>query len=280
MILADTPNEISGATVLLTDSQFNILGYDTTDSNGDYGFSAKLSGHTPYTLSVTKTRFDTDYKGVSGGGENDFNLEGTGKKIAVFFWASDAGVQYAISKYFDILVNDEDYDEDESKEYKDSSNVASDCQEVDDYEIYADTIFVYIIGHGYNDGSHSYTSFKDGENASLVGSHTFNGYMDDWEAERKCILVDSCYSGDWADDFDEIPYLAMSSSNEYNLSYIYDSQYAVGASPGEGEFSFHFFYAIEHKDYNAVDAFDYASGKLRYEQNPKIEDDSTYEWFD
>ncbi len=97
--------------------------------------------------------------------------------------------------------------------------------------------------------------------------------MDSWEAQRKCILVESCHSGDWADDFAASPYLAMSTSDETHNSY------ALSTLPGEGKFSHYFFYAVQN-GYNAVNAFNYASGYVtRPVQNPKIRDYSTYVWF-
>jgi len=207
---------------------------------------------------------------VYGEGTNNFDLVGIGEKIGVFFWASDAGVQSAIDDYIDILET-ENYDT--FYEFKDSSNVATDCQTVDTYEIDQDTIFVYIIGHGSNTGSHSYTYFKE-DSGSQVYSNTFRGYMDDWEANRKCILVESCKSGDWADDFAASPYLAMSTSDETHNSYTYGG-YPV---PYEGDFSYNFFYAISEGD-TAVEAFDYACDEITHTQNPKKQDYSSYVWF-
>lgn len=69
-------NAISGASVYLMDSLLNILGSDTTSSNGYYSFSATLSGYSPYFLFASKTGYETDIKTVTGGGRNDFNLYG------------------------------------------------------------------------------------------------------------------------------------------------------------------------------------------------------------
>ena len=160
--------------------------------------------------------------------------------------------------------------------YAEILNLTVDYQVViiDAYEIDADTIFVYVIGHGNNVGGHSYTYFADG--GSNTGSHTFRGYMDLWEANRKCILVESCEAGDWADDFAASPYLAMATSDESHSAYTYQDH----ATPWEGDFSHWFFYAIVTLGYNAVDAFDYASGEITHTQNPKMQDYSSYEWFD
>ena len=192
----------------------------------------------------------------------------TGEKIGVFFWATDAGTQAVIDKYKDYL-EDEGYTK--FFDFKDSSNVAYDCQIVDNYEDSDDTIFVYIIGHGNNDGSHSYTAFRP--SGSYVYSNTFKSYMDTWEAPRKGILVESCHSGDWADDFSSSPYLAMSTSDETHNSYAYSTL------PGEGKFSYYFFYRVR-QGYNAVDSFNFAKSYVGSPvQNPKIRDYSTYVWF-
>jgi len=190
------------------------------------------------------------------------------EKIAVFFWATDAGTSSLISKYIGYL-QDEGYTK--FFNFRDSTNVAADCQSVDAYEDSDDTVFVYIIGHGNNDGYHSYTAFRP--SGSFVYSNTFRSYMDAWEAPRKCILVESCHSGDWADDFRASPYLAMSTSDETHNSYAYSTL------PGEGKFSYYFFYRIR-QGYSAVSAFNFASGYVSSPvQNPKIADYSTYSWF-
>jgi hypothetical protein len=109
---------------------------------------------------------------------------------------------------------------------------------------------------------------------SAIKSYDFRNYINDrWEAERRCILVESCYSEGWADNFAETPYLAMSTSDKDHSSHCYD-----GGCPGEGDFSHHFFYAISVGD-NAVDAFDYACDEITYTQNPQKQDYSSYEWF-
>jgi len=262
---------INGAGVVLADCYYNILGFDTTDSSGDYSFSVTLNGNSPYYLSVAKTGFESDTKTVYSGGTYDFTLLDP-IRIGVFFWATDAGLETYIDDYIEIL-DDEGYEK--FFKFEDSSNVASDCQTVENFEYEDDTIFTYIIGHGGNNGSHSYTYFKEDEN-SQVYSNTFRGYMDDWEADRKCLLVDSCYSGDWADDFAANPYLAMSSADEDHLAWTYQ----LHNTPWEGDFSHHFFYAVNSLEYNAVDAFDYADSHTYYDQYPKKQDNSSYEWFD
>ena len=264
-------NAINSASVVLADCYFNVLGFDSTDSSGYYSFDVTLNSNSPYYLSAGKDGFDSDTKEVSGGGTNNFILNGP-IKIAVFFWATDAGQETFIDDYIDILQL-EGYEK--FYKFEDSTNVESHCQTVDNFEYEDDTIFVYIIGHGYYTDSHSFTAFK-AENCSQVYSNTFRGYMDDWEAEKKCLLVESCQSGGWADDFASSPYLAMSTSDDYFYSHTYNNH----STPYEGDFSHEFFYAIYILGDNAEDAFDYACDEIDYIQNPQIEDHSSYVWFD
>lgn len=264
-------NPISGASIILSDCYDNIIGYTSTNSNGYYCLVVTLNGNSPYLLSAGKSRYTGDDLIVYSGGSNNFELEFIPEKIAVLFWASDAGVQWAIDDYRDIL-EDEGYTT--IYEFKDASDVEARCQTVDNYERAADTIFVYIIGHGSYSWGHSRTYFRSGS-SSYTKSNDFEDYMDSWEAERKCILVESCESYGWAWDFDESPYLAMSTSDKTHSSYTYDDH----STPYEGDFSHWFFYAIDILGYNAVDAFDHACDEITHTQNPQISDESSYVWF-
>ncbi|NHK32824.1 MAG: hypothetical protein FK730_15850 [Asgard group archaeon] len=69
-------NAISGATVVIADSLYNILGSTYTSGSGYYSLSVYLSGYSPYYLSAVKTGYETDTKIVTGGGPNDFSLYG------------------------------------------------------------------------------------------------------------------------------------------------------------------------------------------------------------
>lgn len=263
-------NPLSGVVVTLRDCSLTYLGSDTTDSSGDYSFGVTLNGIKPYLLTASKTRFTTGMKWVYGEGTNDFDLVGIGEKIGVFFWASDAGRQTDIDKYIGYLDN-EDYDT--YYDFEDSSNVAADCATVDAYEIDADTIFVYIIGHGNNIQGHSYTYFADG--GPKIFSNTCRGYLDLWEANRKAILVESCYAGDWADDFAASPYLAMATSDENHPAKTYMGE----DTPYEGKFS-HYFFAQVNLGAVATAAFSHAYDLTTSPpQYAKMSDSSSYVWF-
>jgi hypothetical protein len=232
--------------------------YDSPGAGTWYIMVRSYSGTGSYDLTVT-----IDYDGGGGGG-------GDGEKIAVFFSASDA---YTPASYFTGTLTDILEDEGYTKffYFRDSSNPQADMQEVDDYEDADDTVFIYILGHGNNDGSHSYTAFSP--SSSIVYSDDFRDWYDDFEAERKCLFVESCHSGDWADDFRASPYLAMSTSDEDSYSY-------VGTFGGiqMGYYTYYFFQAISN-GYNGVDAYNYAKSMDNYNQGGKIYDYSDYVWF-
>ncbi len=68
-------NKLAGATVLLSDSLYNVLKVVTTNSQGAYSFYVTLSGNSPYSLSVSKTGFKTQTESVTSGGTNNFYLQ-------------------------------------------------------------------------------------------------------------------------------------------------------------------------------------------------------------
>ena len=67
----------------------------------------------------------------------------------------------------------------------------------------------------------------------------------------------------------------MSTSDKSHQSWCYNGD----SAPGEGDFSHHFFYAIGNLEKTAVEAYNYACGRLTYVQNPQKRDYSTYVWF-
>lgn len=251
---------------------------DYTDSNGYYCVGNDHVS-SPY-IKVEKDPLVPQTRSVSSsGGTYNFYL---GEKIAVFFWATDACKNYTIDKYIDYM-DDEGYTK--IFEFEDSTNVAGDCQTVDNYEGVYDAVFVYIIGHGLNWWGHSYTCFSPCFlGIGAICSGTFRDYMDNWESTKKGILVESCYSGDWVDDFKASPYLAISTSDETHTSYGWPEY--EGGPLKEGIFSYYFFKHI-HDGYNAISSYYYAKGyvdpytydNVVHYQYPKISDLSSYNWF-
>jgi hypothetical protein len=216
------------------------------------------SGSGSYQLTCTIT-----YGG--GGGEE-------AEKIAVFFWASDAGTQSVINEYKGYLQA-EGYTK--FFEFKDTTNFASDFSTVAAYEDANDIVFFYLFGHGNNNGAHSYTAFRTG-GYSIVYSNTFRSYCDGLDSTKVGLVISSCDSGDWADDMMGGGYLAISSSDETHYSW------AVSTLPGEEVFANYFFNYV-HNGYSAVDAYWAARSVMpssgTYYQNPKICDQCTYDFF-
>ncbi|NHJ01407.1 MAG: hypothetical protein EAX86_04660 [Candidatus Heimdallarchaeota archaeon] len=175
------------------------------------------------------------------------------RKIGVFFWAGDTTPDSVIDEYIGIL-QDEGY----TKFFllKNSLDVETDMDNIDDYESSTDTIFVYIHGHGhYYDApiDDSATRFRSG--GSEVYSSTFRTYMDSLEAGRKGFLIETCHGGGWPNDFKASPYLAMSSSDKYHVAWPYDPNADL---PAEGRFS-HLFWDYVASGHSATQAFMYAT---------------------
>ncbi|WP_457557973.1 Ig-like domain-containing protein [Candidatus Harpocratesius sp.] len=196
------------------------------------------------------------------------------EKIAVFFWASDAGAQWIIDEYWGVLQN-EGYSV--IFNFEDTSDFAADFATVDNYVGSEDTVFFYLFGHGNNDGTDSYTAFAP--SSSFVYSSQFRTLMDGIDTVRKAFLIESCHSGGFPEDFQAAPYLAMSTSDQTH------NAYAVGSLPNEGIFSNAFFNHVAD-GYNAVDSFNYARQVVfdgatsdEYMQYPLISDYSDYVWF-
>jgi hypothetical protein len=275
----DARGSLSGAYVVLSDSLWNILGADYTDSNGDYSFSATLNGYSPYLLTASKTRYIADSDEVTTGGTDyDYTLAADAKKLAYLFYAEDATDRGIIEEY-EAILEDELF---EVEIIANCNDVEDKCEDIDDYEIWADTIFVYVCGHGIHQDGHSLTYFSNDAGSDYTHSDDFRDWMDEWEAEKKCILVDSCYAGDWADDFANSPYLAMASSDESHTAYRMTYK---DRNPWETEanFSKYFFQRVD-AGYSAVQSFNYAAGFMDgiedpCPQYPKKQDYSSYTWF-
>ena len=179
------------------------------------------------------------------------------------------------------LLEDEGYTK--FFDFEDSSNVEADCDTVDDYEVSNDIVFIYVFGHGHSCGDdyeYSYTIFDATHPYIRTYSTQFRGYLDRWESNQKFILVESCQSGNWVNDFDDTPYVAISTSDETHYSYPTD--YTI---PGEGKFSYYFFKHV-NEGYNALNSFVYAESHAwimdilhKLYQHPKMCYNTGYAWF-
>ncbi len=249
-----------------TTSTYDWRGYtsggeDVNFANPDAGtwyiMVRDYSGSGTYSLTVTIS--------YSSGGDGDV------EKIAVFFWASDAGTQQVINEYKGVLQN-EGYTK--FFEFKDTTNFRNDFDEVAAYEDANDIVFFYLFGHGNNDGHHSYTAFAP--HSSIVRSNEFRTMLDTLDSNKVGLVISSCHSGDWADDMRGGHYLAISSSDETHNSW------AVTIIPGEERFANYFWNYVSRGD-NAVTAYRKAAADLPqdgdYVQFPKICDECPYDFF-
>ncbi|MHA1522281.1 MAG: Ig-like domain-containing protein [Promethearchaeota archaeon] len=275
-IAATASDADSGIDYLSCSFDGNSLGSDFTEPFG-WTFDTTTIVNGIYDIVVTAYdvagNFATDTISVEVYNEDD-PIPGDGEKIAVFFWASDAGAQWVIDEYWAVLQN-EGYTK--MFNFEDTSDFEADFNTVDDYENPEDTVFFYLFGHGNNNGEDSLTAFAPG--TSIVYSSELRVMFDRLDAERIGYLVESCHSGGFPVDFHAAPYLAMSTSDEDHNSY------AISTIPGEGLFSDAFFNHVDD-GFNAVDSFYYAEqvvfdnarnpNRMQY---PLIADYSTYVWF-
>ncbi len=248
-----------------------------SDSSSPYAwtFDTTTLSDGIYTLTVTAYDIAGNSATDSISVETDNGIiEPEGEKIAVFFWASDAGTQANIDEYWGILQA-EGYTK--KFDFGDTADFAADFAIVEAYEDPEDTIFFYLFGHGNNNGEDSLTAFAPG--TSVVYSSELRVMFDTLDAERIGYLVESCHSGGFPLDFQAEPYLAMSTSDETHNSY------ALSTLPGEGLFSDAFFDHV-WDGFNAVDSFYFARQVVfdnarndRFSQFPLIEDHSDYVWF-
>lgn len=144
------------------------------------------------------------------------------------------------------------------------------------------------MGHGEctgDENEYSSTCFNENELIQVIFSNIFREYLDNWESDRKVILVESCHSGNWADDFDDTPYVVISTSDE-----THDSE-SLSGLPGEGKFS-HYFFEHINDGYNFLNSYYYAEPKAWYYmgfieelfniktyQNLKMYYNTGYSWF-
>ncbi len=280
-IVTDTISITATASDLESGMDYVVCNFGGTslgsDSSSPYSWTFDTTTLSDGIYSLTVTAYDID-----GNSATDTILVETdngiidpeGEKIAVFFWASDAGTQANIDEYWTILQA-EGYTK--IFDFKDTADFEGDFATVEAYEDPEDTIFFYLFGHGNNNGEDSLTAFAPG--TSVVYSSELRVMFDTLDAERIGYLVESCHSGGFPLDFQAEPYLAMSTSDEDHNSY------ALSTLPGEGLFSDAFFDHV-FDGFNAVDSFYYARQVVfdnarndRFSQFPLIEDYSDYVWF-
>ncbi|MBN1215156.1 MAG: hypothetical protein JXA99_06900 [Candidatus Lokiarchaeota archaeon] len=168
------------------------------------------------------------------------------RKIAVFMWASDAGNQKAIDKY-KVYINNpfSESNYDLILEYKDNFQGRITFDEIDAIENANDHIFFFLWGHG------AYLEDIDDSCVCLNGNTTYYQdsdnlyssdlvrYIDLLEAATISILVESCESGGFVDDFKGSNVMVISTSSKSLSSWMTDYN-----GIEEGIFSHHFFFYL------------------------------------
>ncbi|MFX1374953.1 MAG: Ig-like domain-containing protein [Promethearchaeota archaeon] len=220
--------------------------------------------------SVKVISYDTS--GNSGIDACKITVDNIAEKMAIFFWTSEYGdgminsfitdlTRRGYTKFFQF--------KDFKNFFKKINNPMPAFDYVDDYEGENDIIFLYLWGHG--NGSHTLLYYDPEELFDmLTPSHLVRDGMDTLEANRKCILVESCFAGHYIDDFNVAPYLVMTST-DYTTP-------ALGLYGGAVPlFSREFFYNIGTRRDNAIGAFYRAASVCG--QNSQIAVNSDYIFF-
>ncbi|MFX0094430.1 MAG: PPC domain-containing protein, partial [Candidatus Hodarchaeota archaeon] len=149
----DVPSGITTMRTVLTcgSADFDVYGRRGAEpTTSTYDWRGYTSGGEDVTINNPSSgRWYIMVRSYSGSGNYDLTCTlsegpspGQGEKIAVFFWASDAGAQWVIDKYTTILRG-EGYTK--FFNFRDSYSPSSDCSSVDAYEDSQDTIFVYVF---------------------------------------------------------------------------------------------------------------------------------------
>lgn len=221
-----------------------------------------------------------NYYGDSGDSNKRsvFYIDGI-KKIAVFFWDSDCIESKAIYgdpilPGYDDILSDKGYTH--FFYYPDTTDYEQDFDTFNNFEFVDDIVFFYIGGHGRYDGDDSYTQLRDG--SSEVSSSAFKSLMDGLDSNVKGIMVESCYSGGWVDDFNAPEYFAISTTDQYTTAATV--LLIGGVLPDEGMFSSTFWGRINEGGYDAETAYTYACDLNEfYSTTPYGQDPYGYDYY-
>ncbi|MFX1239004.1 MAG: Ig-like domain-containing protein, partial [Promethearchaeota archaeon] len=212
-------------------------------------------------------------------------VDNVAEKIAAFFWSTDAVTEYGdpgfIMGSYVTYIQRQGY---RVYNFPDTTDFYADFHQVADAEGPKDTLFFFFKGHGdYIDGttmSFSDTYLRAGYR-SVISSIEFRELvLTHIETPRLAFLVESCYSGGWVDDFKDLPYLAMSSTDCYHpsvatdviLNFIIFVIYITTFS-FMGQFFEGMILGVD-----ARTCFAYASQSYE-NQNPQMSDNSPYDFF-
>lgn len=216
-----------------------------------------------------------DHQGLSTTTIQAVTVDNVAEKIGVFFYSTDTfrnmfGVHFPgedtrVSIYINAIKS-RGYTK--IFRFEDSAAPYPDLYEVRDYEGTSDTIFFYLMGHGANSGTSSLT--KVSPNAGLLYSNVFRSRLEPFDSPRIAIVVDSCFSGGWVEDFKSGNYLAISSTDLWH--------YGLGFGSSGLCFSENFFWCIEY-GYNEYQAFISTPWWVTWWSLPQITPHDSYVFF-
>lgn len=283
---------LSSVTVRLYNSIGTLLVSTTTNSQGYYTLSYGSDGlGESLKLQITKTGYETQYVYVSDNGNfnrNFYTAPTNVKKIAVFFYATDATTYSYVSAWGNQLKNEEDFT---SVIYYENptdwqSTIRNNIAPLEDGNT---LLFLYFCAHGDYDSvnSNSYMRirhvwvwdlwpFFGHYDDKYIYSNTLNTELDTYiESGNVFVVIESCHSGGFVDDLTEAGVFVISTTDYNNLAYC------MGPVPNQGIFSYYFFNRI-HNNYGDYSSYSYARTQaisLHSDQNPMYNDQIPYEWF-
>lgn len=226
---------------------------------------------------------DSQYSGSSCDPKLSFSYTIDNKNIGVFIYANALIPTSIIDDYQDIM---ESIGYTHFLTFCNEDNISDMMETIDNFESSPDTLFIYIAAHGeYNDEDD--VSEVDIDNYPYTDPFTsedLSNYLDNFEAQHKAVLVDSCNSGKFPDHLNRSPYLAMSSAHESAWMYSY-----LGWNwATEPAFSHHFWEAVNNGS-NAIEAYYLAEEVVNddslfyipFPQCPQITDNTgSFEFFE
>ena len=286
----------------------NVKRADYTDINGYYEFTWTVERFKFYSIRIYKLGFNKQDQNVlpnSSSHTQNFELDG---RVALFLWASDVANQSIMEELADQLKTNESFTD--FLYYEDEEDWEDSIDALYAIATYDSLVFIYIIGHGdsfnfWNPEDEIYEKVTRVYNCGLnntdsyIRSNNFVEKLQDLNSQNIFLLVDSCHSGDFVEEWEKPAYntenvFAMSSAN-YTDSVRWYGDNGTDYNPEDedgsaygGTFS-HFFFERLSQGYTDIQSFNYAYVNTNayamaflnqsINQQPQIRDRLDYTWF-
>lgn len=192
------------------------------------------------------------------------------KKYGFFIWASDINDQRHIDSY-ENTIRAKGYT---TKDWPNPVTLATVFSEINNMEDYNDRVFIYITAHG--DATNRDRFYHRGVANSVFYTtvQTLRYYVNTLDAQNIAILIDSCYSGAFYNEFKNTPgIMIMTSADTQHICWVW----ALGPLATQGVFSHHFFYFLGAWS-SAWLAFNYAAS-LTIPCGPCCADNAAFDFF-